>query len=655
MSVLLLDGEQRSTLAATRALGKARIKVTVGGENIPCLASSSRFCHRTFKYTSPLESPPAFLRDLRKELSDEDYELIIPMTDVTTILISENRDIVPDHCKIPLPERKAVNKAMDKGEVCALAASKNIPIPKTYVIQKKTDLEMVAKTAKFPVVVKPRFSRSWTGKGWISGATSYVHEPAELVNLYDGWPHDLPFPLLQERIHGPGCGVFLLIVDGVTKAIFFHKRLREKPPSGGVSVLRESIAPEPDLQMYAQQILEALGWKGVAMVEFKIDLRDGRPRLMEINPRFWGSLQLAIDSGVNFPLLLYRSQMGMDIDPVSQYRIGVKSRWFIGDLDSLMTLCVKTKRRLNLPASSKSRLRTILDFFFISPLVSKNEVLRVEDVKPGIFEIKQYVRDLLGEVEKRLKRKGTDDNGLPKGALHIHTTYSHDGEMSAEEVALFFQEKGYSFVLLTEHSQDLNPQKVSELKDQCRSYSKANFNMIPGIEFACQQDLHILGIGVAELTKSVDPVEVVGHIHKNGGVAVWAHPLKHGKPLPLGLVKQLDGVEIWNLGNEGRFFPHIAALRLYLRLQKESPKLKCFVGIDFHRPKYFYPVHLRLNNKKNSISEILLALKSGAFTIQSSLFRIGSVPRIGIAFYILMLTVSCLLNFLRTIKRTIIG
>ena len=91
-----------------------------------------------------------------------------------------------------------------------------------------------------------------------------------------------------------------------------------------------------DMRRFAQLLLDDLRWRGVAMVEFKVDRRDGQPRLMEINGRFWGSLQLAIDAGVDFPSILIDSFSGRVVAPSSPYRVGVRSRWFWGDVDALL-------------------------------------------------------------------------------------------------------------------------------------------------------------------------------------------------------------------------------------------------------------------------------------------------------------------------------
>ena len=137
--------------------------------------------------------------------------------------------------------------------------------------------------------------------------------------------------LLQERIEGPGRGLFACFDRGQPVAFFAHRRLREKPPSGGVSVLCESTTLDPIAVDYGTRLLSRLGWHGVAMVEFKQDNRDGSLRLMEINARFWGSLQLAIDAGVNFPCILADIAAGKPPTGPMQYRVGVRTRWLAGD------------------------------------------------------------------------------------------------------------------------------------------------------------------------------------------------------------------------------------------------------------------------------------------------------------------------------------
>jgi predicted ATP-grasp superfamily ATP-dependent carboligase len=123
-----------------------------------------------------------------------------------------------------------------------------------------------------------------------------------------------------------------------------YRRLREYPASGGPSTLRESIR-YPALQETAERLLSALGWIGVAMVEFKVDSRDGRPKLLEVNPRFWGSLHHAIVCGVDFPFLVCRLALDGDVARASEYRVGVRSR---SVLHGELLYFLKSRERLRL-------------------------------------------------------------------------------------------------------------------------------------------------------------------------------------------------------------------------------------------------------------------------------------------------------------------
>jgi hypothetical protein len=144
--------------------------------------------------------------------------------------------------------------------------------------------------------------------------------------------------LLQEFVPGDGYGIFALFSDGKPRAWFAHRRLRDVVATGSGSAFRESIPLDARMKTYAERLLTALRWHGVAMVEFKVDSRDGVPKLMEVNGRFWNSLPLAIAAGMDFPFLLYRLAIDGDIAPMNSYKVGVRSRWLLGDLRHLISV-----------------------------------------------------------------------------------------------------------------------------------------------------------------------------------------------------------------------------------------------------------------------------------------------------------------------------
>jgi predicted ATP-grasp superfamily ATP-dependent carboligase len=326
--VFLTDAHWRKSLAAVRALGVNGIRVTAGESTRLATAAFSRYCHRTVVYPSPLFNPADFVYFLLRELSRHSYQMLLPMEDETTFLISKFHSEFSRRTYLPIPSFEKLQFANRKDKILKLAEDKGIPIPKTWYIDDITQLNDLKASLPYPVVIKPKNSAGAVG-------VSYPKNSDELIKQYLTVHRRFPYPLIQERIpsHGNGYGAsFLMGKSGDVKASFVHKRLREYPVTGGASTLRESVRND-DVRDMAHTLLKALDWFGVAMVEFKMDPRDGIPKLMEINPRFWGSLSLAVAAGVNFPYLLLKMSRGENFKPVEHYQIGKKCRWLLpGDI-----------------------------------------------------------------------------------------------------------------------------------------------------------------------------------------------------------------------------------------------------------------------------------------------------------------------------------
>jgi len=140
--------------------------------------------------------------------------------------------------------------------------------------------------------------------------------------------------LAQEFVEGSGAGYFALMCGGEPRAEFAHRRLRDVRPTGSGSALRESVEPDPRVREAALSILGALGWHGVAMVEFRLR-PDGTPVFMEVNGRFWNSLPLAVHAGADFPAMLAELAERGEVAPRPPYREGVRCRWLLGDFRHL--------------------------------------------------------------------------------------------------------------------------------------------------------------------------------------------------------------------------------------------------------------------------------------------------------------------------------
>ena len=206
--------------------------------------------------------------------------------------------------------------------------------------------------------------------------------------------------LLQEYCAGEGSGVELLLENGRPLMTFQHRRLHEVPITGGASALRESVPPEPELVAHAVRLLGAMSWTGLAMVEFRVGARG--PLLMEVNGRVWGSLPLAVRSGVDFPLGLAKVYLGRRLNghvptpPLTPASIGVRSRNL--RLEVVWIASVLRRRRLY-PFLAVPRRRDGIVAALRLPLPRDGfDLLSRDDPAPGVIDALRAAGHLLHKV-----------------------------------------------------------------------------------------------------------------------------------------------------------------------------------------------------------------------------------------------------------------
>lgn len=318
---LILDGFWNKSLAAVRSLGSRGFFVAAGERTRFAPALFSRYCRRRVVYPPVASRPADFLAALERELAAGRYDVLLPMELSTQLLVTKHRRRLETMVRIPFADPDLALRVHDKGALASFAREQGIECPATFLPRGPEQAAGMAGELPYPVLVKPRHSSG--GRGIVR-----VDRPADFPAAYARVHARYPTPIVQECIPpgGNALGVAVLMnFASEPRASFAYRRLREYPIQGGPSTLRESLW-DPDLQGRAERLLRSLGWVGVAMVEFKEDPRDGRPKLLEVNPRFWGSLHHAIVCGVDFPFLLYRLAVEGDVAPVRGYRVGVQSR-----------------------------------------------------------------------------------------------------------------------------------------------------------------------------------------------------------------------------------------------------------------------------------------------------------------------------------------
>ncbi len=382
-TVIVTDGEQRAALAVVRSLGMAGYRCVVTSSSRASIAGGSRFVARTATVPNALERPTEFADAIIAVAAAEKAAVVLPIAEQSLLAILPVRARLSPAI-VPFPDAAAFRAVTDKERLLKEASRLGIAIPSQEVLR---DVDAVSSIdlsrLRYPIVIKPARSVGERAGVRARFSVAYAADAAELQRELRALP-PAAFPLLlQQRVVGPGTGIFLLLWDGKLKAQFAHERLCEKPPSGGESVYRESVAIDEELRNRSMALLERFGWCGVAMVEYKRDSATGQPYLMEVNGRFWGSLQLAIDSGVDFPRLLVDCVLGDQSQQLPSYRLGVRSRWWWGQIDHLIGRIQRTAAAGSLPPNTRTVGRALGDLV-LGPLrrADYEEVLRWSDPVP---------------------------------------------------------------------------------------------------------------------------------------------------------------------------------------------------------------------------------------------------------------------------------
>lgn len=384
--VLVTDGEQRAALAVVRSLGRAGYAPVVCSSRRRSLAGASRYAHVAVQVPDALTDPAAFVDAVEEIVRERGVRVLLPVAEPALLALLAARERFPG-VELPFVDLARFQAICDKQRLLETAGDLGIAVPVQRPLASRAEVEQLdLDRLAYPLVVKPARSVSGAGAERVKVGVSHASDASELRRRIEELP-DAAFPvLLQQRIVGPGVGIFLLRWRGQTVAEFAHRRIREKPPSGGVSVYRESVAADPGLVKRSTELLDRFGWEGVAMVEYKVDAVTGTPYLMEVNGRFWGSLQLAIDAGVDFPALLTGLARGAKPGSPPDYRNGVRSRWWWGDVDQLIARLRRSASELALPPDAPPLWRALLDFLILWRPGDRNEIFEWSDPRPLLRE-----------------------------------------------------------------------------------------------------------------------------------------------------------------------------------------------------------------------------------------------------------------------------
>ncbi len=197
-----------------------------------------------------------------------------------------------------------------------------------------------------------------------------------------------------------------------------------------------------------------------------------------------------------------------------------------------------------------------------------------------------------------------------RGVIHVHSTHSYDGKVSLTELKAMLQSCGVSFACMTEHADKLTKEAATAFVAECQQLSDASFVFVPGFEVP-YKDAHVLHIGATTFVASVaHNAETLAAWRREAPLVVLAHPVRNRFVVDEVLLRQLDGIEVWNQQYDGKRLPRTKSVALLTSLRRQK-ELIATGGIDLHRREHLGSPYTTLELPVLTTAAIVAALKAG--------------------------------------------
>ena len=323
----MTDGETRSIVGACRGLATAGFRVGAVAATSPAAAHWSRSCHDALRLPHPLEDPEAFVAGIERAVSRDEHGALIPGSDGSLMTISSARERLEPHVRMGLPPHDAVVASLNKLALAEAAVKAGLAAPETAVCSTVEDALSAAGRMGFPVALKPASSLIEVAGIQKRVGSVMVDDAQRLAALAP--TYGVPC-LIERAVLGKLVSFAGVFADGRLLATAVSRYLRTWHPEGGNVCFSETIAPDPALAEQVVALLGGLRWQGIFELEL-MERPDGRLTALDLNPRFYGSVALAIAAGANVPAIWCEWLLGRDPTP-STARAGVRYRWEDADL-----------------------------------------------------------------------------------------------------------------------------------------------------------------------------------------------------------------------------------------------------------------------------------------------------------------------------------
>lgn len=341
-TVLVIEAEAKAALPIIESMARSGIRVAAASGKRFNSGFYCRGCRERYVYPSPRENIGRFQQWLLRFLQRHEIDTLFPVGHYGALAVSQIQDEIRKYTRLLMPAHDVFMAGYEKIATMKTALAAGVPIPDSWFPDNNPAAleEALSRINQWPVLIKPSVGVGARGITWCYCADEVrEHFPKIAAEHGESYLQDfVPPGGMQYKVD--------MLVDAEQRLLagIVYGKTRMYPPDGGSSVLNYSVN-RPDILDHAYKTLVELKWVGFCDFDFVEDSRDGRVKLMEINPRFPESFRMGTSVGIDFPKMVYDLGHGKVVEPVTSYPENRFLRFLPGDL--LWFLRVNNKRRFN--------------------------------------------------------------------------------------------------------------------------------------------------------------------------------------------------------------------------------------------------------------------------------------------------------------------
>jgi predicted ATP-grasp superfamily ATP-dependent carboligase len=341
----------------------------------------------------PRRDPRTYIKRLAQELRRGTYDVLLPGSEASLVPISEHRDFLQPHVLVGLPGHETVLRSLDKALLLTEAAAAGLAPPPSLVCASAEQASAAARELGYPVVVKPHRSFAEHDGRLREAAVRVVPDGPALLRTVDLFGTPI---LVQQYVARPQIVFCAAVRIGARLlGLTFARNARTWPPDAGSASMATTIDPPRGVEARVHQVVSRIGWTGIFQLQL-LDLGGGRFSAIDLNPRVFASLALAVQAGANLPTLWCDHLLGRESTATDGARSGVRYRWEDGELryGIRQALSGELGAALSVLRPYRRVVHAYFDLEDPAPLIVQGLAITLDAVQKRLFGSREKLRRL---------------------------------------------------------------------------------------------------------------------------------------------------------------------------------------------------------------------------------------------------------------------